>query len=235
MLTYEPVQLSIGSVEYLLLPKLVPLQMQILAARLSSVGFRVSGGPVITGRRQGQVIRVGQAGLCWSNGDPSDAIAPAIPDLLRVEKRPARASTIVRMYLQETPSGGSTSYRLRPRVESGPLWTKLRGAGTCGLAPDEQAILKAVFASAEGYCSVLTDFPVQGSEVRMIGHRQYYDSFLSCSEASATLRVAGKRGVRNSYLLKDAGVSLGAGKRLSRLQWIGVLKDLGQWCYFDPY
>ncbi|HME19688.1 MAG TPA: hypothetical protein VKF15_08145 [Nitrososphaerales archaeon] len=235
MLRYELLQLTIGDTEYVLLPKLVPAQLEILANRLSKTGFHMTEGATLTARRPGQAIRVSPAGLCWSNRDPTDAVAPAIPDLLAVQKRPARGGAVLREYFQAKRAGRSPSLRFHLRVESGPLWTRLRRADACGLAPDEHSVVQTALAAGTGQCTMLTDFPVEGSRVRVLGRKQYYVSSLACSEAASTLRVAGRKEARNSYLPEDGCVSLGSMRNISHRQWIDVLKGLGGWCFWDPF
>lgn len=235
MLSYELLQLRLGDREYLLLPKLVPAQLEILAGRLSQAGFDVAAAATITARRPGQVIHVSPAGLCWSNLDPSDAIAPVIPDLLGVQKRPARVGAVLGEYFRARRVGQSVSLRLSLRVESGPLWTRLRKADACGLAPDEHSVVSAVLAACSGRCAMLTDFPVEGSKVRVLGNRQYYSSSLACSEAASTLRLASRKEARNSYLPEDGVMSLGSMNRIPHGQWVDVLRGLGGWCYLDPF
>jgi hypothetical protein len=235
LLRYELLQLSLGNTEYILLPKLVPAQLEILASRLSNTGFDVTKGTTLTARRQGQTIHVSPAGLCWSNRDPTDAVAPAIPDILSVRKQPTRADAVLRRYFQAKQVGLSLSVRFLLRVESGPLWIRLRMADACGLAPDEHSILRTVLAAGSGLCTMLTDFPVAGSKVRVLGSKQYYVSSLACSEAASTLRAAGKKEARNSYLLGSGIVSLDSMKMIAHARWVDILNCLGGWCYLDPF
>jgi len=235
MLRYEPLQFSLGNSEYLLLPKLVPSQLGILSNRLSEAGFKITAGASLTARRPGQTIRINPAGICWSNRDPMDAVAPAIPDLLRARKRRTRIGAVRSAYFRSERVGERISIRFVLRIESGLLWTRLRRTGTCGIAPDEHSVASFVLSNGLGQCEMLTDYPLERCKVRVLGNMQYYTSSLSCSEAASTLRLAGRRQVRNSYLPEDGRVELDSVRHAARKQWVGLLRDLGEWCFLDPY
>ena len=235
MLQYEPVQLSLGGIEYLLLPKLIPHQMEILSRRLTKIGLKVTKGPVLTGKRPGQAIHISPSGLCWSNRDPLDSVAPAIPDLLAVRKEPARASDVVRQYIRAKRAGQRVVLRFLLRVESGSLWAKLRREDACGISPDEHLVIRSVLSANSGRCEMLTDFPAEGGKVKVFGTKQYYISLLPCPEAASTLRSVSSRQERNSYLTESGGVTLGSFRRPAHSEWLSVMKDLGEWCYFDPH
>ena len=232
LLKFELVGLSIGGKEYLLLPKLVPSQMEILADRLSKTGFAVERGPVLTAKRRGHVIRVSPAGLCWSNRDPSDAVGPAIPDLLEVRKVPVSLGELARLYFRMRRAGSRSYFHFTPRVESGPTWVSLRRAGASGLSPDERSVIRAAVGSFEGRCEVLTDFPLDGSRARLIGRRLYYASALTGPELSSTLRAVGVSAARNSYIPENASIALE--RPISTQESLReAMRGLGEWCYFD--
>jgi hypothetical protein len=234
MIRYEPIQLNLGGTEYLLLPKLIPPQLEILSRRLSKIGLKVTGGPTLTGRRPGQTIRISPSGLCWSNRDLLDSVVPTIPDLLDVKKQPARASDVARLYFRASRVGRTVTLRFLLRIESGLLWTKLRRDDACGISPDEHSVITSILSANSGGCEMVTDFPVEGSRVRVIGTKQYYASLLSCSGIASTLRSASGRQERNSYLTESGTVVLDSVKRHAPHELLRVLKGLGEWCYFDP-
>jgi len=235
LLRYVPLQFSLGESEYLLLPKLVPSQLETLSDRLSETGFMVSAGTTLTAKRRGQTIHVSTAGICRSNRDPMDAVAPAIPDLLRAKKEPTPVSAVMSAYFRSERVGQRILLRFLPRIESGSLWARLRRTDTCGVTPDENSVASFVLSCGIGHCKMTTDFPLEGSRVRVLGGRQFYDSSLPCSEAAATLRLAGQRRERNTYLPEDGVVELDSIEHPARGRWVGLLKDLGEWCYLDPY
>jgi hypothetical protein len=233
MLTYELLQLDIGDRSLILMPRLVSAQLDLLSARLSSLGFRVTTGSLLTAKRPGQTIHISSSGYCLSNQDPTDHVAPAIPELLAVPKQSVPATALMGTYLQTKHSAPGVAVRFTPRIESGILWTELRRADNCGLTPDEHFVLRAVLKAASGRCTLLTDFPVEGSRIKVIGRRQYYISSLTLSEASSTLRVAGRRGERNSYLPRDGIVRLASLRPFSHRQLVGISNGLGEWCYLQ--
>ena len=235
MLRYEPFQFSLGGSEYLLLPKLVPSQLEILSNRLSKTGFEVDRGPALVAKRPGQAIHISPVGTCWSNRDPMDAVAPAIPDLLRVQKQPTRTGAVMRAYFRAERAGSRTSFRFLPRVEFGSLWAELRRSDACGIMPDEHSVVSFALSTGLGKCEVLTDFPAEGSRVRVLGNRQYYTSPLPCPEAASTFRRAGRKQERNSYLPRDAAVEFDSVNLIPRKQWTDLLRGLGEWCFLDPY
>jgi len=234
MLRYEPLQFELGTKKLMLLPRLVPSQLAILANRLSATGFKVARDCGLVARRPGQTVRVSAAGFCWSNQDLSDVIVPAIPGLLATPKQSVRADVLMRSYFRIAQGSSGVVVHFSPRVEIGSSWIRLREGGLCALAPDEHAVAKVVLGAGSGKCRMLTDFPLEGSRVKILGRKRYYDSFLPASEAAATLGVAGSRGDRNSYLARDGTVSLVSPGRTSRRKWIDALRNLGEWCYFDP-
>lgn len=232
MLRYKLHRLELNSGTFLLLPKLTPGQVDLLRNRLASLGFKVSGSSRVAAIRPGQTIRVNPVGFCWSNLDPTDAVAPAIPDLLAAPSRQVSFDALKNVYFRSERGVTNPTVRFTPRVEGGSLWTELRASGACGLTPDEHSVVGSVLGSSSGGCRLLTDFPVEGSHVRIIGKKQYYDSALDPVEANSTLRVVGARGERNAYLPRDGIVHLDSLRIPRREDWLRAFDDLGEWCYF---
>ncbi len=231
MLRYRLHQLQLRKGMFILLPKLIPSQIDSLRQRLIGLGFAVTGDPRLTARRLRQTIHVNPAGFCWSSQDPTDAIVPLFPDLLAGPKQTVQLGVLKGSYFRAEPTQSGVDVRFSPRVDGGSLWTELRAAGDCGLAPDEASVVRAILSSASGKCRLLTDFPVEGSRVRLIGRRQYYESVLNTSEAAPTLRVVGRRAERNSYLPRNGAVHLESPNLPSRAEWVELFESLGEWCY----
>ena len=81
---------------------------------------------------------------------------------------------------------------------------------------------------------MLTDFPADGSKVKILGPRQYYLSLLDCEEAASTLRIAGARSEHNSYLPRNSVVEFESVRPFSHARWVEVIGRLGEWCHFEP-
>ncbi len=214
------------------LPKLNPSQLGILADRLAGLGYDVSTTGEMTARQEEKVIHVNARGYCWSHQDPTDGIAPAIPALLAAQKQTLTADAIACLYFMST-GRSEVVVRFSPRIERGPLWTKLRESGACGLTPDEHLVATSVLSAGTGRCRMLTDFPVEGNHVRIFGRRVYYDSRIDVREAASTLRMIGRKRERNSYLPRDGVVRFRSAMPL-RQSAAEIGKHLGEWCFFQP-
>ncbi len=234
MLRFRVHGLEIAGMYYLLLPKLNPAQVRILADRLTRNGYSVHASRIIVAKSDGRVIRIDPSGLCWSAADPSDDVLPAIPDILAVPKQPVPLARIAEMYFRIGESGGGSVVRFSTRIEHSALWDSLRATGECGLAPDEHMVASRLIGRAGGTVSLITDFPSEGSDVRVLGRRRYFESAMSPLNAESTLRVAGSRGPMNSYLPRDVTLKLSASPSLANENLDQALEGLGEWCYFTP-
>jgi hypothetical protein len=234
MLRYELHPIHLESTNLLLLPKLVPEQVELLSKRLFEQGYNVQEGSTLVARRGEHVIRISPAGVCRSNYDPIDIIAPVIPSLFSVPKCTVDSEFLKGMYVQELPGGFARGFRFNSRIERGSLWRELREGHLTGLTPDELAVLKVLLQRKTGICRVVTDFPVEGSTRRIIGRRQFYDSWLPGSEVLLTLRTFGEAQVKNCYLPEDGLIRFRGSKPEPSREWLGALPDLGEWCFYAP-
>lgn len=227
-------QLQIRKTYFLLLPKLNSAQVRVLARRFADKGHSVQLSRLLSAKSKEGTIRIDQSGLCWSAFDPSDAVLPAIPDVLACPKERLPLEELQAMYFKVARSGGRTTLRLAPRIESSSLWDALRSSGECGLAPDEHAVTSFLIHQARGRCSMLTDFLCDGSVMRVYGRRVYYDSTLGNAEAASTLRTVGEKASRNSYLQRDGTLRLTGTIPPSRKRLVELFEGLGEWCFFNP-
>ena len=234
MLRFKVHQLQLGGKYYILLPKLSAGQVGLLRERFSDLGYEVESKGLLSGRSRKGVIQVDPSGLCWSASDPADAVLPAMPALLACPKETIPAGALKRLYYAKVSQGSRQPViRFLPRMESGPLWRRLRSLGGCGLAPDEHLLLSALLKRSLAPCTLLTDYPTEGSSAKRFGTRTYFVSTLDPSEASATLRAVGERGIRNAYLPRDGLVSLNE-PLLPEMELSVLFRELGEWCYFSP-
>ena len=219
---------------YILLPKLNNAQMEALASRLTQSGFLVRGSDVISAKSVKGVIHVDPRGFCWSSFDPRDEILPVIPNLLEAPKEREPLEELMASYFTFARSGANIVVKVPTRVESSTLWKDLRVSGECGLTPDEHAVVSFLFKKARGECKLLTDFPTDGSTLRIYGRRRYYESEIRPSDAGKTLRSVGRRAFRNSYLPRDGALTFESLDLPSSEELARLFKELGEWCYFRP-
>ena len=234
LLEFRLHELAFGSRFYILLPKLNRAQMKALGTRLKTQGFTLGGDTSIIARKDGVVLHVDPHGLCWSRSNPADSVVPVIPELLGMTKEAVPLEELKRRYFFLEHSGPGATLRFEPRLERGSSWKALRATNQCGLAPDEGAVLLFLLGFAMGTCDMLTDFPIPTSRERIIGGRQYFDSPLPCTEIRPTLRLAGARSPRNSYLPSKGTIQFGRLNPPSRRVYVELFEDLGEWCYLMP-
>ncbi|MDA4125099.1 MAG: hypothetical protein OK438_06605 [Thaumarchaeota archaeon] len=226
--------IKLGETWYLPLPKLAESQTRFIADRLRTKGYTVGGSRVFVARKGDTVLHVDPAGLCWSREDPSDAFGPALPDLLKMEREGLAIDQLRARYFSGGRSGGSLTVRFSTRMESSPLWADLRAAGECGLTPDERDVVLMVVRSSKEGCIFITDFPTEGSRVRVLGRRQYYESSLDPDAVSSTLRATGERRGRNSYLPKGGMLHFSSLLLPSHAKQAEFFAGLGEWCFLRP-
>jgi len=231
LLRFEVHQLQLAGKHYLLLPKLNSLQIGILTRRFSEIGSVRKGTALAVVSSDGTIM-VSDEGLCWSSFDPSDAVLPAVPAILACPKEEASLETVKRKYFVEFRGKEGVVSRILPRLESSTRWRRLRASGGCALAPDEHAVLSFLLKRAVKDCEMVTDFHVEGSTPVVFGRRRYFDSWLDSVKAVSTLRVIDEGGLRNSYLPGDG--KIGPTSAISRLDWLGLFAELGEWCPFKP-
>ena len=234
MLSFRIHQLRIGRLRYLLLPKMTKAQMNVISKRLTRAGYSVElSGSLSASSGQG-TIRVDPSGVCRSTVDITDLIVPAIPDVLACEKERIPVGKLESLYLTAGRTGKRARVRISTRVESFLLWELMRASDDCGLSPDERAVTTFLLERASGTCGMLTDFPEDGSAVKVLGRRRYFDSKISPAMAAVTLRVAGTKYPKNSYLRRDGTLELAASEKPSATDWFKLFEGLGEWCYFAP-
>jgi len=226
--------MHIGRRHYLLLPKMTLVQMGVLERRLASLHYSTELSDQLTARSREGTIHISSSGVCWSAIDPTDAILPALPNILTSPKEQIPLGALKALYFEHSKSKGRATLRISTRIESYNLWDELRASGGCGLAPDEHAMASFLMRRAAANCEVLTDFPTEESTVRVCGRRRYYDSRLDSSQAANVLRSVGGKALRSSYLHRDGFVTLGGFDEPSPKDWTEVFEDLGEWCYFAP-
>ena len=215
-----------------MLPKLNPSQVGVIRRRLERVGLRVAPGFPMSAASGTARVRVDPAGVCWSSTDTTDLIAPCIPELLGTAKEAATLPQLADMYFKVRRSGLTATVRLSTRAEASRWWRLLRSSDQAALTPDEREVASFILGHARGSCSMVTDFPNDSSVVRVIGERQYYETVLSRREASTTLREAGRRSSRNSYLPSDCLLRFDRFPAVGRSELRSSFAKLGDWCGF---
>ncbi|HEV2139061.1 MAG TPA: hypothetical protein VGR53_09480, partial [Nitrososphaerales archaeon] len=194
--------------------------------------FLVSRSNVISAKSAKGVIHVDPRGFCWSSFDPRDEILPIIPNLLETPKEGEPLQELVDSYFTFAKSKAKTVVKVSTRVESSTLWKDLRVSGECGLTPDEHAVVSLLFKKAKGECRLLTDYPTDGSTLKIYGRRRYYESEIRASDACSTLRSVGRKAFRNSYLPSNGALIFESLDLPSRDEIAHLFQGLGEWCYF---
>ncbi len=233
MLRFKLDQIRLEERFYILLPKLNSSQVDILRRRLVEVGYRVSVGDVLRAEKGRSTITISQVGLCWSNDDLIDAIAPVLPEVIASEKEKTSVEELQSKYFRIKLTGEGTLLRFSPRMESSTIWESLRSTGQCGLSPDEHTLTRFVLSQTAGDCVVLTDYPTESSVVRRIGRKQYYESNIRASEVAGDLRSCEGRGVRNAYLPKNALLRFTSPLDFTPEKAAKIFSELGDWCSFS--
>jgi hypothetical protein len=209
-------------------------QMIVISKRLTLAGYSVVHSNSLLAKSSHSKIRIDASGVCRSTTDVADVIIPEIPDILCMKKEPISMGELKSLYLATGRSGKKTRIRVSTRTESCLLWELMRASDSCGLSPDEHAVATFLLERARSACDVVTDFPEVGSVIRMVGRRRYFDSKVDPATAATTLRVAGAKSARNSYLPRDGMLELANFAKPSAVDWFGLFKELGEWCYFTP-
>ena len=197
------------------------------------MGYTLANSRTLSAVSSGRTIHVDPAGFCWSTVDPADAILPAIPEVLESPKEPMPWDALRSLYLRLPESGPLATARISTRVEGYSLWDELRGTGRCALAPDEHALACFLMKSSSS-CELLADFITDGSSPRRYGRKAYYEAELGGAKGEETLRIVGAKSPRNAYLRRDGLLRLHRFTDAPREDWIRLLGELGEWCYFVP-
>jgi hypothetical protein len=229
LLRFELHQLYLAGLRryYLPLPKLTSAQVQVLADRLADNGFSVEiepGGERLRAGNGSTTITVARSGLAWSGREMLDALAPAVPDLLRSPREP----TATNPYFAAKRMSGGLEVQFFTRMEGLRLWTELRRAGGCGLTPDEKSVVSRVLAvSADQGIGCVTDYPTDGCSVLQVGKNQYYRSQVPAREFVDRLRTTLTSFPKNCYLPRTSVLKIGGGS----LPPLSLDADLREWCY----
>jgi hypothetical protein len=208
--------------------------MEVLAKRLTEKGLAVRHSGVISAKSVKGVIHVDPRGYCWSTVDPSDEVLPAIPALLEIRKERKPLMELAELYFNIANSRVKTVVRLATRIESSALWKALRASGDCGLTPDEHAVISFLVKQARGKFRLLTDYPIDGSIMKVYGRRRYFESSIGLTEAGSTLRSVGQKASRNSYIPRDGALMFDNIVNPPKEELSHLFEGLGEWCYFEP-
>jgi hypothetical protein len=233
MLRFAFYQFLLGGRFHAPLPKMAPLQVAAMRRRLESIGFKVVGSGTLNATKGTTKIVVDPKGVCSSNEDLSDAITPALPEVLALEAEAVPFRVLRSAYFTTERRGSTSILRFSPRLEYESYWEELRSLGSCALTPDEKLVYSGVLSLGALLTPLVTDFPIEGSAVRRIGRRQYYSTMLAPRMAASSLRMIGPRAERNTYLPRDSIVTFGQAlppeKKLR-----GLFHELGRWCFLAP-
>jgi hypothetical protein len=228
-------QVTIYDTTYLLLPKLCSVQMDMIRRRLAGLGYKVRQGAVLRASKGGTSLVVSSRGVCWSNDDPADAILPQVPSLLNAEKQPVSLGHLQQTYFSYRKKAGGFVLRFECRLEQGRTWTGLRAAGRSALTPDEVQVMKRVLAHARGSCTAWSDYPADGSKVRHLGRRNYYESRMDVAEFAENLRPADSLSGHGAYLPSDCLLQVEKFRSPSEAELVLLFGSLGEWCYYYPF
>jgi hypothetical protein len=232
MLRFKLHEIRLGLWTHLLMPKLNENQLEWIAGKLTNIRFRVERGSTLVARRKEVTIHLNPSGHCWSSSDPGDFVIPLIPEILGFPKQRVPLAEFKGRYFRVSRSENKALVRLTTRMESAKDWELLRATGQCALSPDEKIVASTLIRSSRGGCTLLTDFPVDDGGVRVIGNRQYYESFLESEDAVAMLREVGRTRTRNSYVPGNGFLRLRTFVPPSSNTLRAISEELGEWCYF---
>ncbi|MDA4114100.1 MAG: hypothetical protein OK474_08650 [Thaumarchaeota archaeon] len=233
MLRFELHQPYLANISryYLLLPKLTSGQLQVLADHLAGNGFSVeieAEGEKLRAGNETSTITVSRSGLAWSGLEMLDALAPAIPRLLRLP----REVTATNPYFAAKKLSGWLEVLFFTRMEGLRLWTELRRTGECGLTPDEKSAISWVLTNDDQDVECVTDYPTEGCSLLQVGKNQYYRSRVPVSEFLDHLRTTSARFSKNCYLPRTSILKIQGGSLAAPT----IDVDLREWSYlrFSP-
>ena len=233
MLRFKVHQVCVGNRRYILLPKMTPAQMQKLARRLAGRErvHAYSGG--LSAASNGGTVHIDPRGLCWSSADSADAVLPVMTEVLESPKEMLGLDELRSLYFNWSGSNSTMAVRMSARLEGGSAWDELRASGGCALAPDERAVARFLMRASSS-CELLCDFVGDGFSVVRHGTKRYCERELDATEADDTLRAIGEASQRNSYLHRDGLLKLHGFMNPPLEDWLGLFRDLGEWCFFGP-
>jgi len=209
-------------------------QMKAISGRLAGAGYSTELSSSLTAKSDRDTIHVDPWGVCRSSADVADLVVPAIPGVLASEKERIPIRELKSLYFTAERSGRKSRMRISTRLESSVFWDSMRASDTCGLSPDEHAVASFLLKHARGACGMVTDFPSEGSVTRVLGRRRYFDSKVDPATAMKTLRVAGAKSPKNSYVRRDEMLEFAGFEGPSETEWLGLFDQLGEWCFFAP-
>jgi len=229
LLRFELHQLYLANLGryYLPLPKMTAGQLQVLAARLAGSGYSVkieTQGEKLRAENRSSAITVARSGLAWSGREMLDALAPAIPTLLRSP----RELTATNPYFTAKKLPRGLEVQFFTRMEGLRLWTELRRAGGCGLTPDEKSAVSCALLNADQEVECVTDYPTDGCSLFQVGKSQYYRSRVPVSEFLDHLRTTLTSFSKNCYLPRTSILKIQRGSLAPSMD-----DDLREWCYLS--
>ena len=236
MVDFKLRQLSLEDegTNYLLLPKMGRPQIEILARRLEKLGFKLSRGATIVGRKKSETVTVSERGFARSRSDLIDILAPALPELLKTVPAAMSLTSVRGLYLDSFQVKGGAILRFKPRIEALGTWESLRKRGLSGATPDEVQVMRVMIGRTGTIVNALTDYPRDGASVRQLGKRLYFESPVPVDEFVSNLPSVDDKNVRNSYMPKTASLEVRGYRPPSPSDLSLALGALGTWCFFVP-
>lgn len=215
---------------YLLLPKLNGKQLIILQDRLKKIDFSLGYRRHYIAKKGRVLLHIDPLGICSSSVDPTDFIAPEIPELLSTQKEKVNKSVLEGMYFDIVKRGRKIALRFKTRIEHGYTWSMLRKKSLSGLTPDEYLVITSTLRQCKGKIRTLTNYPEEDFKIRIFGSIQYYDVELPLEEFCSNLAYINSKGRRSCFLPRNNTVYLES----IDTKRIGInSKDLGEWCFFE--
>jgi len=152
-----------------------------------------------------------------------DALVPSLAKVLRSDT----AFLDSNPYFISKKKGDHLLVQLFPRMESFRIWSELRGAGECGLTPDEVVILTSLLMRSTRRVDCVTDYPTDDCIPLQIGRHQYFRAKVPAAEFLTNLRSLNHRSAKSTYLPRSSllEVDVGVGS------FGGPSTDLREWCY----
>lgn len=231
MLEYRYAHLELGGKRKhcILLPKMNGSQVKIVEDRLTSLGFRVKGQELVVASKGRERIWLDPAGLCWSSVDPTDYVAPSIPEILECQKERLKRSDFNELYFSIKKYKSKYVIRLKTRLEHGFTWKILRKKGLNGFSPDESNVIKWLLDFSGGKITVLAHYPSKNSSTMRVGTKNYYISKIDVKDFASNIF---------NFFDKKVGFFLSQNCMLEveELDVESLLSsdlELGQWCYYE--
>jgi hypothetical protein len=229
VLEYRYANLKLGKKHFILLPKLNDRQIKILETKLITRGFKVENEDLIIARKKGVRVYFSRIGFCWSSTDPTDYVAPLIPEILECKKENVKKNFYHDLYFKIFRMKSGYSIRFKTRLERGYTWKLLRRSNISGFSPDECSVIKSVLYFASGTVRVLTSFPNDISETIRIGTKYYFISDMDVREFTRYLEDFSSSSRKKAFLLQNCVLYL---EYIDLKSVFNSSFEVGQWCYF---